>query len=212
MPQEPTHRSSRRAEGQFVPLRRSLSTRSITLLIDYRGTRVIRYDVLNDSPEQAIRLSPGDPDILIWCQRIGEAYLVKSRLDEAIFWLERGATPIRHSRPIMPGSPPLMLSGEIPNGLSFELTEARRLSGDDPIRALPACRPPNILRCRPSVCFSRLLFHRAAQGRVAGRMTAGASLPYGTRGRPALGYPGSSNGRASQRQAPNCWTGLVAVM
>jgi TolB-like protein/class 3 adenylate cyclase len=40
--------------------------------------------------EQAIRLSPRDPNIDLWYHRIGEAHLVQSRIDEAILWLERG--------------------------------------------------------------------------------------------------------------------------
>ena len=49
--------------------------------------------------EQAIRLSPRDPNIVIWCHRIGEAHLVQSRIDEAIFWLERG----RRANPVYRG-------------------------------------------------------------------------------------------------------------
>ncbi len=39
--------------------------------------------------EQAIRLSPRDPEIFTWYFRIGEAYLLQSRNDEAIEWLEK---------------------------------------------------------------------------------------------------------------------------
>lgn len=39
--------------------------------------------------EQAIRLSPFDPNIAIWCFRIGEAHLLQSQLDDAILWFEK---------------------------------------------------------------------------------------------------------------------------
>jgi tetratricopeptide (TPR) repeat protein len=40
--------------------------------------------------QQAIRLSPRDPLIGIWYGRVGLAYLLQSRIDEAILWLEKG--------------------------------------------------------------------------------------------------------------------------
>jgi TolB-like protein/DNA-binding winged helix-turn-helix (wHTH) protein len=45
--------------------------------------------------EQAIRLSPLDPQIGVWHFRIGQAHLVQSRIEEAIVWLEkaRSANP-----------------------------------------------------------------------------------------------------------------------
>jgi len=45
--------------------------------------------------EQAIRLSPRDPAIPIWYQRIGMVHLVQSHINEAIVWLEkaRNANP-----------------------------------------------------------------------------------------------------------------------
>src|SRR5204863_2060500 len=39
--------------------------------------------------EQAIRLSPRDPQIGLFCARIGTAHLLQSRADEAIIWYER---------------------------------------------------------------------------------------------------------------------------
>ena len=39
--------------------------------------------------EQAIRLSPRDPNIWNWNFRIGEGRLLQSRIDEAILWLEK---------------------------------------------------------------------------------------------------------------------------
>jgi hypothetical protein len=45
--------------------------------------------------EQAIRLSPRDPQIGLFYSRIGRAHLLQSRTDEAIIWFEktRNATP-----------------------------------------------------------------------------------------------------------------------
>ena len=39
--------------------------------------------------EQAIRLSPRDPNMFNWYYRIGETYLLQSRIDDAIRWLEK---------------------------------------------------------------------------------------------------------------------------
>jgi TolB-like protein len=41
--------------------------------------------------QQAIHLSPRDPLIGIWYSRIGLAYLLRSRIDQAILWLEKGS-------------------------------------------------------------------------------------------------------------------------
>jgi adenylate cyclase len=81
--------------------------------------------------EQAIRLSPRDPNVHLWCNRIGEAHLVQSRIDEAIFWLERG----RRANPAFAANHAWLaaayaLKGDTKRAAS-ELTEARRLSGDD---------------------------------------------------------------------------------
>jgi tetratricopeptide (TPR) repeat protein len=38
--------------------------------------------------QQAIRLSPRDPDLALWYQQIGFVHLLQSRTDEAITWLE----------------------------------------------------------------------------------------------------------------------------
>jgi hypothetical protein len=47
--------------------------------------------------EQALPLSPRDPLISNMYGRIGIAYLLQSRTDEAIVWLERRAMPIRRA-------------------------------------------------------------------------------------------------------------------
>jgi adenylate cyclase len=80
--------------------------------------------------EQAIRLSPRDPYIGDWYYRIGLAYLLQSRIDDALVWLE-GA------RGIVPAHPSIhahlaaayALKGET-KAAADELGEARRLSLD----------------------------------------------------------------------------------
>jgi adenylate cyclase len=80
--------------------------------------------------EQAIRLSPRDPNIDNWYFRIGEAHLMQSRTEEAIVWLEK-------SRSVNPASPLVhawlasanALKGETERA-SAELAEARRLGGE----------------------------------------------------------------------------------
>src|SRR5262249_34179983 len=52
-------------------------------------------EALIPAQEQAIRLSPRDPQIGLFYSRIGRAHLLQSRTDEAIIWCERAgyATP-----------------------------------------------------------------------------------------------------------------------
>jgi len=45
--------------------------------------------------EQAIRLSPLDPQLVFWYFRIGQVHLLQSRIDEAIAWLDKA----RHANP-----------------------------------------------------------------------------------------------------------------
>jgi adenylate cyclase len=81
--------------------------------------------------EQAIRLSPRDPQIGNWYYRIGEAHLMQSRLDEAILWLEK-------SRGVRAGwhgvhgylAAAYGLKGETIRAAT-ELAEARRLGGEN---------------------------------------------------------------------------------
>jgi hypothetical protein len=81
--------------------------------------------------EQAIRLSPRDPQIGLYYGRIGLVHLLQSRTTEAILWLERA----RNAAPALPRvrswlSSALALNDEIARG-GVELSEARRLVGDD---------------------------------------------------------------------------------
>jgi tetratricopeptide (TPR) repeat protein len=81
--------------------------------------------------EQAIRLSPRDPDIRWRYFRIGIVHLLQSRIDEAIVWLgkARNAMP---SVPIVRSglASAYALRGETDRAPT-ELAEARRLSSDD---------------------------------------------------------------------------------
>jgi adenylate cyclase len=80
--------------------------------------------------EQAIRLSPRDPNIWNWYFRIGEGRLLQSRIDEAILWLEKA----QNANPA-PGfvhaylAAAYALRGETERA-SAELAEARRLDGE----------------------------------------------------------------------------------
>ncbi len=79
--------------------------------------------------EQAIRLSPRDPQLGICYLRIGQAHLLQSRIDEATLWFEkaRGANPrLPFVRAFLASA--YALKGETERA-SAELAEARRLSG-----------------------------------------------------------------------------------
>jgi tetratricopeptide (TPR) repeat protein len=79
--------------------------------------------------EQAIRLSPRDPQIGIWHRRIGMVHLLQSRFDDAIIWFEKssgGGLPHLHSRL----ASAYALKGETERAIA-ELAEARRLSYDE---------------------------------------------------------------------------------
>ena len=81
--------------------------------------------------EQAIRLSPHDPQLGLWYLRIGQVHLLQSRTDEAIIWLEkaRGARPaVSFFRAWLAAA--YALKGERERA-SAELAEARRLVTDD---------------------------------------------------------------------------------
>jgi adenylate cyclase len=81
--------------------------------------------------EQVIRLSPRDPFIGSWYNRIGLVHLLQSRTDEAIIWLEkaRSAMPA-HPAPHAYLASAYALKGETERAAA-ELAEARRLVGED---------------------------------------------------------------------------------
>jgi adenylate cyclase len=90
--------------------------------------------------EQAIRLSPRDPQTGNWYYRIGQAHLLQSRTDEAIVWFERA----RSASPTLPYvhsylAAAYALKGDNDHAIT-ELAEARRLSGKD--------RPSSIARMK----------------------------------------------------------------
>jgi adenylate cyclase len=79
--------------------------------------------------EQAIRLSPRDPQIGIWHRRIGMVHLLQSRFDDAIIWFEKSSgrgLPHLHSRL----AAAYALKGDTERATA-ELAEARRLSYDE---------------------------------------------------------------------------------
>ena len=79
--------------------------------------------------ERAVHLSPRDPQIGNWDRRIGLVYLVQSRIDDAIFWLEK-------ARAAAPGLPWVHLRLASAYGLkgeteraAAEIAEAQRMNG-----------------------------------------------------------------------------------
>ena len=80
--------------------------------------------------EQAIRLSPRDPQLGYWYVQIGLTLLLQSRTDEAIIWLEKA----RNATPAYSGIRGWLASAYALKGESelaaAELAEARRLSAD----------------------------------------------------------------------------------
>jgi TolB-like protein/class 3 adenylate cyclase len=56
--------------------------------------------------EQAIRLSPGDPQIGLFYYNIGRVHLLQSRIDEGSSGWKRRGTPIRNYPSFAPSSPP----------------------------------------------------------------------------------------------------------
>jgi len=81
--------------------------------------------------EQAIRLSPRDPQIAVMYYRIGEVHLLQSRTDEAILWLEKarsGNLKLQYVHAFLASA--YALKGETERAAA-ELAEARRLVGDD---------------------------------------------------------------------------------
>jgi TolB-like protein len=80
--------------------------------------------------EEAIRLSPRDPNILFYSE-IGFVHLLQSRIDDAILWLERArsANP-EHAAPRARLAAAFGLKGEVERAVS-ELADARRLIGDE---------------------------------------------------------------------------------
>jgi tetratricopeptide (TPR) repeat protein len=81
--------------------------------------------------EQAIRLSPRDPQIGLYYSRIGCSHLLRSHLDEATIWYER-ARNAASEHPLFRAllASAYGLTGDIERAAA-ELTEARALARDD---------------------------------------------------------------------------------
>jgi len=91
--------------------------------------------------EQAIRLSPHDPNIGVWYAQIGRVHLLQSRNEEAIAWLEKA----RSASPAIPYIHAWLaaaygLGGETERAAA-ELAEARRLGGG--LRSIARIRAGN---------------------------------------------------------------------
>ena len=88
-------------------------------------------EALIPAQEQAVRLSPRDPQIGLFYFRIGFAHLLQSRTEEAIAWCEkaRNATPAHPLFRTLLASA-YALGSEIEPAI-VEIAEARRLVGDD---------------------------------------------------------------------------------
>ena len=86
--------------------------------------------------EQAICLSPRDPQLGVWYLTIGLVHLLQSRTDEAIVWLERA----RGHSPAHPGIRAGLASAYALNGeterAAAELADARRLFSHGPVWSL----------------------------------------------------------------------------
>ena len=125
--------------------------------------------------EQALRLSPRDHRAGNWCGRIGMVHLLQSRTDEAILWLEKGAS----ASPALPFVHAFLasaygLKGETERAAA-KLAEARRLRGEGSLfghrpHAGKGAEDPRPIRSD--------IFRRAAEGRRAG----GVRPPLGARG------------------------------
>jgi tetratricopeptide (TPR) repeat protein len=81
--------------------------------------------------EQAIRLSPRDPNIGIMYDRIGNVHLLQSRTDEAILWCEK-ARSTNPEQPVYRAhlAAAYALKGETERAAA-ELAEAQQLTTDD---------------------------------------------------------------------------------
>ncbi len=136
--------------------------------------------------EQAIRLSPADPNIANWYFRIGEVHLLESRTEEAIGWLEksRGANPwLPYNRMFLAAA--YGLAGRREDAAA-ELAEARRLRDDgsySTIARYKSCRratcrrlPPCRTRRFTPACARRECRRSSPDGRGTGRLGSCSSV------------------------------------
>jgi tetratricopeptide (TPR) repeat protein len=150
--------------------------------------------------EQAIRLSPRDPDIGWRYSAIGTVHLLQSRTDEAIVWLEKARNAIPASSIFRSRlASAYALRGETDRAVA-ELAEAQRLNGVDLFSS--------IARLKASPC------QRRRENAPAGRSKI-ASLMDGRGGRgcaesfkqchPELSFPVRSNEPAFPSRPGNSW-------
>jgi TolB-like protein/Flp pilus assembly protein TadD len=105
---------------------------------------------LISAQEQAIRLSPRDPQIGLFFGRIGHVHLLQSRANDAIFWYEKA----RNAAPAHPSFRTFLAAAYALNDnterAAEELAEARRLVSDDRystiarLRAVGSWGSPNV--------------------------------------------------------------------
>jgi TolB-like protein len=97
-------------------------------------------EALIPAQQQAIRLSPRDPQIGLFYSRIGRAHLLQSRIDEAIVWCEKA----RNATPAAAIFRSFLASGYALKGdterAAVELSEARRLVGDNRYSSIACLR------------------------------------------------------------------------
>jgi adenylate cyclase len=96
--------------------------------------------------EQAIRLSPRDPQLGIWYSLIGTVHLLQSRTDEAIVWLEKA----RSAAPAIPFNhinlaAAYALGGDLDRAAT-ELAEARRLRGEGSFSSIAKIKASRLWR------------------------------------------------------------------
>jgi TolB-like protein len=101
--------------------------------------------------EQAIRISPRDPAIVVFYQNIGLVHLLQSRTDEAIHWLERARTAApAHAQPHAWLAGAYGLNNDTERAAA-ELAEARRLSNDDRFSSIAKLRTIHRFRRAPKI-------------------------------------------------------------
>jgi adenylate cyclase len=112
--------------------------------------------------EQSIRLSPRDPNIGNRYWRMGMAFLLQSRIDAAVVWLERACSAVpEHPYYRSTLASALAVKGETARATT-ELAEARRLASDDRYSSLARLRAvgnwgePNIRALFEATYFSGL--------------------------------------------------------
>ena len=119
-------------------------------------------DALIPAQEQAIRLSPRDPQIGLFYSRIGSAYLLESRIEDALIWYEKAhdATPAHPQfRTFVAAAS--ALKGDTGRAAA-ELAEARRLVGDERyssiarIRAITSWGEPSVCALAEGTYFAGL--------------------------------------------------------